>query len=89
MTHAEKAIAYWCDGDTQNSHRTILRASGLNPTDGPSLGAVAAAYTRQQMGPETHDAVTNLIDPFDLYLHPALEQSTAATIDLINGQVTP
>ena len=86
MTHTEKSIAYWCDGDTQNFHRTSLLAFRLDPTDGPSLGAVTAAYTRQQMGAETYDAVTKLIDPFDLYLYPALEQSTAATIDLINSR---
>lgn len=86
MTHAEKAIAYWCDGDTQNSHRTILRASELNPTDGPSLEAVAAAYTRQQMGAETYDAVTNLIDPFDLYLYPALADSERQMIALTESR---
>ena len=88
MTHTEKSIAYWCDGDTQNFHRTSLLAARLDPTDGPSLGAVTAAYTRQQMGAETYDAVTALVDPFDLYLYPALAQSTAATIDLIDGQVS-
>jgi len=77
-TQVERSIAYWCDGDTQNFHRTSLLASGLNPTDGPTLEAIASAYTRQQLGDIAYNAVTTLVDPIDLYLWRAFPKAVTA-----------
>lgn len=64
-------IAYWCDADMRTADNAVITKRGVEPSDGPSLEAVATAY-QEHFYPNPLYAIT---DAYDIYLWRALDQS--------------
>lgn len=65
-----KSIAYWCDADLRTTWNAVITGRGTEPSDGPSLEAVAIAYQEH-----FYPSPVYAIDVYDAYLWRSLDQS--------------